>query len=57
MRPSEIWKMEINIPWKDEVAGLYYKLWSMLSMALVTNSPGSSVGGQIIPSLLYLVHS
>lgn len=49
--------MEINIPWKDEVAGLYDKLWSMLSMALVTNSPGSSLGGQTIPSLLYLVHS
>ena len=35
--------MEIDIPWKDEVARLDGKLWSMLSMALVTNSPGCCI--------------
>ena len=32
--------MEINVPWKDEVAVLDHKLWSILSMVLVTNIPG-----------------
>ena len=57
MGPSGYWKMEINVPWKDEVAVLDHKLWSILSMVLVTNIPGWSLGGQTIPSLLYLLHS
>ena len=32
--------MEIDVPWKDEVAVLDDKLWSILSTTLVTNIPG-----------------
>ena len=39
MGPSGCWKLEIDVPWKDEVAVFDDKLWSILSMAVVTNSP------------------
>ena len=44
MGPSERWNMEMEVPWKDEVAVFDDKLWSILSMVVVTNNPGWSLG-------------
>lgn len=49
------WKMEMRVPWNDDVAVVAVGLWSMLSIAAVVNSPFLRGDGQITPSAMYLL--
>jgi len=55
--PSEsvygCWKIEMTVPWKDDIAVVAERLWSMLSTADKVNARLRKTGGHTRPSSVY----
>ena len=47
------WKIEIVVPWNEELAAAEDGIWSILSIAVIVNSPCFNCGGHNNASLLY----
>ena len=49
------WKAEIVVPWNEDLAVAEDGIWSILSIAVIVNSPCFNCGGHTNTSPLYFV--